>query len=161
MSCAYLIIIILIEPGYSGPTAFTSRPARNFTSINSVLSAPLARGRTHITSSDPLALPAIDPAYWSHPIDVAAQVAGIKLARTMLIAPPLDGIYSGEFEPGVDVVTDEQIEAWLRGVVGGDNHEVGSLAMMPQSMGGVVDTQLRVYGTANVRVAGALTVWRK
>jgi choline dehydrogenase-like flavoprotein len=88
-------------------------------------------------------------------------VAGIKLARTMLIAPPLDGIYSGEFEPGVDVVTDEQIEAWLRGVVGGDNHEVGSLAMMPQSMGGVVDTQLRVYGTANVRVAGALTVWRK
>ncbi|KAJ6530643.1 alcohol oxidase [Mycena capillaripes] len=94
-----------VEPGYAGPTAFANRPARNFTSINSVLSAPLSRGRTHIMSSNALAIPAVNPAYWAHPIDVAAQVAGIKLARKMLIAPPLDGIYSGEFEPGVDVVT--------------------------------------------------------
>ncbi|KAJ7264152.1 alcohol oxidase [Mycena rebaudengoi] len=144
-----------LEPGYSGPTNFTARPARNYTTINSVLYAPLSRGRTHITSSNPLTPPAVDPAYWAHPIDVAAQVGGIKLARKMLVAPPLDSIYSGEFEPGAEKDTDDKIEDWLRNVVASDNHEVGSLSMMPQSLGGVVDTSLKVYGTANVRVADA------
>lgn len=144
-----------VEPGYSGPTPFNARPARNYTTINSVLYAPLARGRTHIVSADPLEPPAVDPAYWAHPLDVAAQVGGIKLARRMLVAPPLDSIYAGEFEPGADKASDSQIEEWLRGVVASDNHEVGSLAMLPQSLGGVVDTALMVYGTANVRVADA------
>ncbi|KAF7345195.1 Alcohol oxidase [Mycena sanguinolenta] len=143
------------EPGYSGPTAFSARPARHYTTISSVLYAPLSRGRTHIVSSNPLVPPAVDPAYWAHPLDVAAQVGGIKLARRMLVAPPLDSIYAGEFEPGVDKTTDADIEEWLRGVVASDNHEVGSLSMMPQSLGGVVDTSLKVYGTANVRVADA------
>ncbi|KAJ6616015.1 alcohol oxidase [Mycena sp. CBHHK59/15] len=143
------------EPGYSGPTSFSARPARNYTTINSVLYAPLSRGRTHIVSSNPLAPPAVDPAYWAHPFDVAAQVGGIQLARKMLVAPPLDTIYAGEFEPGADKETDVEVEEWLRSVVGSDNHEVGSLSMMPQSLGGVVDTSLRVYGTANVRVVDA------
>ncbi|KAJ7464159.1 alcohol oxidase [Mycena latifolia] len=144
-----------VEPGYSGPTAFNQRPARNYTAINSVLYAPLSRGRTHIVSSNPLTAPAVDPAYWAHPLDVAAQVGGIKLARRMLVAPPLDSIYAGEFEPGTDKDSDAKIEEWLRGVVASDNHEVGSLSMMPQDLGGVVDTALKVYGTKNVRVADA------
>lgn len=146
----------LSEPGYSGPTAFASRPRRTFTTINNVLYAPLSRGRTHITSNDPNAFPAVDPAYWSHPIDVAAHVAGIKLARKMLTTPPMDSIYQGEFEPGSDKQTDEAIEDWLRGVVGSDNHETGTLSMLPKELGGVVDTSLRVYGLSNVRVAGEL-----
>ncbi|KAJ7089030.1 alcohol oxidase [Mycena crocata] len=150
-----LLLEMNAEPGYSGPTSFAARPARNYTAINSVLYAPLSRGRTHIVSANPLTPPAVDPAYWAHPIDVAAQVGGIKLARKMLVAPPLDSIYAGEFEPGADKDTDAKIEEWLRGVVASDNHEVGSLSMLPQSLGGVVDTSLKVYGTANVRVADA------
>ncbi|KAF5371664.1 hypothetical protein D9758_003587 [Tetrapyrgos nigripes] len=146
---------INVEPGYSGPTPLANRPARNFTAINSVLYAPLSRGRTHISSSDPLSPPLVDPAYWSHPIDVAAQVGGIKLARKMLTTPPLGSVYQGEFEPGLDKQTDEEIEEWLRGVVASDNHEVGSMAMLPREMGGVVDTKLKIYGTRNVRVADA------
>lgn len=34
-------------------------------------------------------------------------------------------------------------------------HPVGTAAMMPRSIGGVVDERLRVYGTANVRVVDA------
>ncbi|KAJ7511289.1 alcohol oxidase [Mycena galericulata] len=143
------------EPGYTGPTSFALRPARNYTTVNSVLYAPLSRGRTHIASADPFALPVIDPAYWAHPIDVAAQVGGIQLARKMLVTPPLDSIFVQEFEPGAEYQTDAEVEGWLRGVVAGDNHESGSLAMVPQSLGGVVDTALKVYGTANVRVADA------
>ncbi|KAJ7208131.1 alcohol oxidase [Mycena rebaudengoi] len=88
----------------------------------------------HITSSNPLTPPAVDPAYWSHPIDIAAQ------------------------QPGVEKDTDAKIEDWLRSVVASDNHEVGSLSMMPRSLGGVIDTSLKVYGTANVRVADASVI---
>ena len=72
----------------------------------------------------------------------------------MLVSPPLGNFYNGEFEPGLDKVTDAQIEEWLRTVVASDNHEVGSMAMLPQELGGVVDTSLKVYGTRNVRVVG-------
>lgn len=131
-----------------------NRPKRTFTTVNSVLYSPLSRGRTHITSSDPFASPSVDPNYWAHPIDIAAQVGGIKLARRMLRTSPMDSIYAGEFEPGSQFQTDEEIEEWLRGVVASDNHEVGTASMLPQELGGVVDTSLNVYGTSNVRVAG-------
>ncbi|KAI3608921.1 glucose oxidase [Moniliophthora roreri] len=142
-----------VDPGYVGPTPLENRPARNFTTINTILHAPLARGRSHISSSNYSAPPLVDPAYWAHPLDVAIHVAGIKLAKTMLKSPPLDSIYDGEFEPGVD--SDEEIEQWLRGVLTSDNHEIGTLSMLPRELGGVVDTQLKVYGTNNVRVADA------
>ncbi|THU82901.1 FAD/NAD(P)-binding domain-containing protein [Dendrothele bispora CBS 962.96] len=76
-------------------------------------------------------------------------------ARTyMLTTGPMASIYEGEFEPGLDKVTDEDIENWLRGVVQSYTHEVGTMAMLPQGLGGVVDTKLRIYGLKNVRVAG-------
>jgi choline dehydrogenase len=34
-------------------------------------------------------------------------------------------------------------------------HPLGSMAMMAKELGGVVDTELRVYGTANVRIVDA------
>ncbi|KAF8591679.1 GMC oxidoreductase [Ramaria rubella] len=144
-----------LEPGYSGPTPFGVRPNRTYTTINSVLYAPLSRGRSHIASSDPFTPPNVDPNYWGHPFDIAAQVGGIKLARKMLRTPPMDSIFDGEFEPGVQFQTDEEIQGWLRGVVASDNHEVGTVSMMPEELGGVVDTSLKVYGTANVRVSDA------
>lgn len=120
-----------------------------------MLYAPLSRGRTHIISSSPLDLPAVDPNYYAHPIDVAAHVASVHFARRMLTSGPLGEFFISEFEPGAEKTTDAQIENWLRANVTSDNHETGSNAMLPVELGGVVDTSLMVYGTANVRVAGA------
>ena len=79
----------------------------------------------------------------------------------MFRTSPLDSIFTGEFEPGDQFQTDEEIEGWLRGVVASDNHEVGTLSMLPEELGGVVDTSLKVYGTNNVRVAGKRDIlWR-
>lgn len=148
------VLVTRTAPGYAGPTAITSLPAGSFTSINNVLYAPLSRGRTHIVSSSHSDNPAIDPNYYAHPLDVSAHVASVKLARKMLSTPPLNDTFLGEFEPGSDKATDEQIEAYMRANVFSDNHETGSLSMMPRDLGGVVNTNLTVYGTANVRVAG-------
>jgi choline dehydrogenase-like flavoprotein len=84
-------------------------------------------------------------------------VAGLQTARSILKAPPLDSIYTEEFEPGVGV-SEDQVETYLRTTAASDNHETGSMAMLPRSMGGVVDPELRVYGTRNVRVADASVI---
>ncbi|KAF9443534.1 GMC oxidoreductase [Macrolepiota fuliginosa MF-IS2] len=145
-----------VEPGYAGPTAPDGLGDKKFTTVSAILYSPLSRGRSHITSTNAAARPAVDPAYWSHPIDVAMLVGGLQAARKVLRTPPLDSIFVEEFEPGADVgESDEGVEAYLRGVVASDNHEVGTMSMMPRSLGGVVDTELKVYGTGNVRVADA------
>ncbi|THU85721.1 alcohol oxidase [Dendrothele bispora CBS 962.96] len=139
---------------FFGNTSFEDRTMAQNTVV-SALYAPLSRGRTHISSSDPFVPPMVDPAYWTHPLDVAFHVAGIKLARKMLTTGPMASVYEEEFEPGLEKVTDEDIENWLRGVVQSYTHEVGTMAMLPQGLGGVVDTNLRIYGLKNVRVADA------
>ena len=141
---------INIEPGYSGPTPFTQRPQVKFTSMNAVLFSPLSRGRTHINSTDPFQATALDPAYYAHPLDFETHVKGIELSRTILRTPPLDSIYEGEYEPG----NAKDVKTWAREVAASDNHVVGSLAMMPKELGGVVDTKMRIYGIENVRVVG-------
>ncbi|TFK22633.1 alcohol oxidase [Coprinopsis marcescibilis] len=152
------LLEINVEPGYSGPTPFANRPPlANFTTVNTVLYQPFARGRIHIRTNVPTDVPLIDPAYWSHPLDVAGHVAGMQLGRKQLRSPPLSTIFKGEFEPGVDE-TDAAVEGWGRANVASDNHVTGTLAMLPKELGGVVDEKLRVYGVANVRVADASIV---
>jgi choline dehydrogenase-like flavoprotein len=152
--CVVPLRMLIDRSKFQGPTPFGSRPNTTYTTLSSVLYTPLSRGSSHIVSSDPATRPNVDPNYWAHPIDIAAQVGGIKLARRMVTASPMDSIFAGEFEPGEQFQTDDEIEGWLRGVVASDNHEVGTAAMLPEELGGVVDTSLKVYGTENVRVAG-------
>ncbi|KAJ3566881.1 hypothetical protein NP233_g6722 [Leucocoprinus birnbaumii] len=103
-----------------------------------------------------VAPPAVNPAYWSHPLDRAMQTAGLQTARKVLRTPPLDSILVEEFEPGPAVgESDEKVEAYLRTVAASDSHEVGTMAMMPQEFGGVVDTRFKVYGISNARVVDA------
>ncbi|KAF5362669.1 hypothetical protein D9758_009636 [Tetrapyrgos nigripes] len=144
-----------IIPGYQGPLSATDRPTRNFTTISSVLYAPFSRGRTHIASADPTDASLVDPAYWSHPFDIATMVGGIKLARKMSTSEQFRPFYAGEFAPGDKIQGDEALKEWLKGTVASDNHEVGTMSMLPRQLGGVVDTELKVYGISNVRVIDA------
>ncbi|KAF9258842.1 alcohol oxidase [Marasmius fiardii PR-910] len=124
-------------------------------SIGVAQQQPLSQGRLYINSSSAFDYPVIDPNYLSHPADKTILRQGVKLARTLSKIPPLSDSLGTELSPGPNVVSDEDIEKWLAGQVSTEYHPSSSCAMLPQSKGGVVDTNLKVYGLNNVRVADA------
>lgn len=86
-------------------------------------------------------------------LDVVLLREGLKLARTLGSTQPLNGTIASEISPGSNVVTDADWDAWIPGVIGTEYHPSCTCAMLPLGLGGVVDPNLKLYGTANVRVA--------
>lgn len=123
-------------------------------SIQSALQHPFSRGRLYINSTNPFDPIVIDPNYYSHPLDITIMRQGVRMVRDVGGALREMGIVGDELEPGPGVQSDEDLERWL--INGGANtqyHPMGSAAMLPRAWGGVVDPKLKVYGTANVRIA--------
>ncbi|TDL26525.1 alcohol oxidase [Rickenella mellea] len=121
--------------------------------IQAALQHPYSQGRLYINSSNPFDLPVIDPQYLSHSADTVMLREGLKLARKLGQTAPLSSAVLGELMPGSSVSTDEQWDQWLVGQIGTEFHPSCTCAMLPKSQGGVVDSNLKVYGLANVRVA--------
>lgn len=121
---------------------------------------PLSQGTVHINSSDPLAPPAIDPNYnrvmatingtevewdmWF--LAKASQFWQTKVATT---APMRDIITS--VDPPFDVPFEEYFST-VKQRTGTSEHLTGGNPMLMREEGGVVDTNLLVYGTSNVRI---------
>ena len=115
---------------------------------------PKSRGRVRLASPDPMAAPAIDPAFLAERDDVDAMVRGFKAMRHVLSQPALAGFGGRELASSADVRTDAQIEAFLRERVDTIYHPVGSCRMGPGSTD-VVDASLRVKGVDALRVVDA------
>ncbi|XXH00934.1 hypothetical protein Hte_007285 [Hypoxylon texense] len=121
---------------------------------------PLSQGTVHINSSDPLAPPAIDPNYnrvmatingeevewdmWF--LAKAAQFWETKVATTA----PMRYIITS-VNPPFDVPF-EQYYSTVKKRTGTSEHLTGGNPMLAREEGGVVDTNLLVYGTSNVRI---------
>lgn len=120
---------------------------------------PFTRGTVHISSADPAVHPAINPNFFSVGYDLAFMVSMCKLVRTFWSTDPVAGTAGTQIVPTLTVVpanaTDGEWESWIKSAISSNSHPVGTAAMMAQELGGVVDPELRVYGTANVRVVDA------
>lgn len=123
--------------------------------VQAALQHPLSRGSIKINSTDAFAPPHIDPAYLSNPHDMTILREGFKLARKVGSTAPLANYTSSESAPGSSVSTDAQWETWIRNTVGTEFHPSSTCSMLPRELGGVVDKNLRVYGTRNLRVVDA------
>jgi len=120
--------------------------------IQAALQHPFSMGHLWIATPNAFDYPIIDPGYLTHPADVILLREGLKLARKIGQSPPLKDKLQDEVFPGPAVQSDADWDAWLRLNVGTEYHPSCTCAMLPYNLGGVVDPNLRVYGTANVRV---------
>lgn len=120
---------------------------------------PFSRGSVHINGSDPNGVPTIDPNFFLADWDGIAQAAAARVARNFLNAGIVAGWAGTETTPGIGNVTanatDAEWVSYFKESFTLNYHPVGSTAMMARELGGVVDCNLRVYGTDNVRVVDA------
>ncbi|GAB7325561.1 hypothetical protein MBLNU13_g09561t1 [Cladosporium sp. NU13] len=152
----------LLSDGYSGlkgyPKPGDPLYGKGFTTVFAALMHPLARGYVHINPSDPSAKPVYDPAFASNEYDLKALVELSKYIRRIATTAPFSSIWVDEYEPGLEVDTDEEWENFVKNNVNTFYHPVGTCAMLPRKDGGVVDSELKVYGTRNLRVVDASVI---
>jgi len=116
---------------------------------------PLSRGSVHLASaSDPSAPPTIDLGVFTHPLDFEMLKSGVKAALRIVETSALKNEIVGVHLPK-DASTDEAIGKHIKETTSGSFHPLGTAAMLPRKDNGVVDENLKVYGTTNLRVVSA------
>lgn len=116
-----------------------------------ILTRPESRGRLGLQSADPLAQPLIDTNYLSDPRDREALCRGIRIARGLLAGDAYAPYRGEEVLPGVDIDSDEAIDAFLRRTVEVNYEAVGTCRMGNDPLA-VVNDRLEVHGLGGLRV---------
>ena len=80
------------------------------------------------------------------------QIASTSVAKSL---------YSAELRPGPTVQTDKDFLGFVENTYLPVLHPIGTAPMLPRSFGGVVDSNLSVYGVQGVRVVGKLFYYNR
>ncbi len=129
-------------------------PAGDGYTIAPTLVQPKSVGYLKLRSADPSDKPIIDAKGLSDEADLACMVDGLKLARRIGQAKAFNRYRGAEFLPGESVQSDDELRDYVRTRVETLYHPVGTCKMGSDSMA-VVDSRLRVYGLAGLRVVDA------
>lgn len=123
-----------------------------------------SRGSVHICSAAATQHPAIDPAYFAHPLDLDLVARALLHTLSFTDVEPLKSALR-RTPDGAPVVaqasggkvprTLDEAKEFVRRNTVTEYHPVGTCAMLAREKGGVVDARLRVHGTRNVRVCDA------
>lgn len=114
---------------------------------------PKSRGSIKVKNADPLTPPNIQFNYLQHPDDIEAFRACVKLSREIIEQPSMDPYRGEEIQPSDKVVSDEQIDAFVRETVESAYHPCGTCRMgAEQDEMAVIDPQMRVIGLEGLRV---------
>lgn len=121
-----------------------------------VLLKPFSRGSITIKSTSAFDDPVVDFATMRNPLDLAIFTEMIKAWRNLLLTPALQTMGPTATTPSADITSDADIQAFLK-----DNlqsslwHPSGSAPMLKKEWGGVVGTDLLVYGTKRLAIIDA------
>ncbi|PYH80309.1 aryl-alcohol dehydrogenase [Aspergillus uvarum CBS 121591] len=146
------------EKGPSPKGIFAMTEPECFVSIVAVLNRPFSRGSVHLASADATALPTFDPQLLAHPLDVELQARHVHWLETVAETEPMASLLKpdGRRLHHPERVSDlETARRLTRDRIVAHYHVVGTTAMLPQEIGGVVDDKLRVYGCRKLRVVDA------
>jgi choline dehydrogenase-like flavoprotein len=150
---------VIFSDGYTGlkgyPAANSSLSGIGTFSLIGVVQHPLSKGNVHISSINITSKPAINPNYLSHPYDLEAAANLAKFLRTIASAEPMRSVWTDEYEPGKAVQSDEDWKKYALSNTLSIYHPIGTAALLPEKDGGVVDAELKVYGTRSLRVVDA------
>lgn len=117
---------------------------------------PESMGYVRARSRDPFEQPSIQPNYLAEETDQQVLLAGMRLARTLMRTSALAPYFDKETAPGDEVQTDDEFLDFARRQGTTVYHLIGTARMGPASdPQSVVDAQLRVHGTENLRVVDA------
>ncbi len=112
-------------------------------------------GSVQITSTDPLAKPAIRFNYLSTEQDRREWIEAIHVARNILTQPAMSPFNGGETSPGSSVETDEEILAWVAKDAETALHPSCTCRMGTDEMSVLDPNTMRVHGIEGVRVVDA------
>ncbi|KAK5656421.1 hypothetical protein OQA88_4802 [Cercophora sp. LCS_1] len=154
---------VIFSDGYTGvkgyPAVGSALHGKGFFTLIAGLMHPLSSGSVHVDPTNPLGKPLIDPKYLDNEYDVQAMVELAKFGRRLALSEPLKSTWTSEYEPGLDKVqTDAEWREYVLNTTLSIFHPTGTASMLPKKNGGVVDSELRVYGTANLRVVDASVI---
>lgn len=106
---------------------------------------PLSRGHIHISSSDPFESAKIVPRYLTDEFDQQAGVAVARRVRDVFASKVFADVVENPYQypPFGPNATDSEYLKWFQETANGASHWIGSTAMIPRELGGVVDSRLR------------------
>jgi choline dehydrogenase-like flavoprotein len=121
-----------------------------------IMLKPLSRGSININTSDPTADPVLNFRTLSNPIDIEVAIGFVRYSRNWLNAHSLAKLGPVELTPGANVTGTEELKRHVRATTYPTSfHPAGTASMMPRRLGGVVGSDLRVYGVEGLSVVDA------
>lgn len=144
--------------------------------LSIAMQRPLSRGTVRPRSANIFDLPLVDPRYCSDPFDCIVVARALLFNCQLLLTSPIEelqpvvqapyfcpnnislssptGGNSSISSQNSSTINDMMLDLVRQNIVT-EFHPSGTTAMLPLDLGGVVDTELVVYGTTNLRVVDA------
>jgi len=117
---------------------------------------PTSRGTVHIKTANFQDAPAIAPNYLSTDADRKVAADSLRVTRRILAQSALQAYVPQEYKPGVQFQSDEELAKLAGDIASTIFHPVGTTQMgTADNPMAVVDTRLRVFGVAGLRVVDA------
>lgn len=148
---AKAILSIMDSPTEASASMFLAVRSAELVLAGVITSFPFSRGELHITSPDPEAALAIDAGFFSVSLDVEILARHVQNLHKLATTGPAEQF----LEPSPAPENLDDIVKTLRATALTTHHTCGTAAMLPREQGGVVDPELKVYGTTNLRIVDA------